>query len=117
VTPLGNFVRSPRLRRRDHPPAGEAIVVFGGASAIRPGLTNAVAASSGTLSLHPSDTVTLRNPSGTTVDSHTWFADQDAGISTNRFPDGDPDAGFLPHDVVSPSRGQSPGTRADGGSY
>lgn len=96
--------------------AGKAIVVFGGASAIPAGLTSAVAASTGTLSLNNSgDTVTLSSSSGTVISSFTYtstLASQD-GVSMNRNPDGGATASFVLHNTLS-SLPSSPGTRADG---
>lgn len=97
-------------------PAGKAIVVFGGATAIPAGLTTAVAASTGTLSLNNSgDTVTLSSTSGTVISSFTYtstLAGQD-GVSMNRNPDGGATASFVLHTALS-SAPSSPGTRADG---
>lgn len=95
--------------------AGKAIVVFGDAASIPVGLTNAVASSTATLSLHPSDSVALRDASGTLVDSHSWTADfATPGMSANRAIDGDGSAAFVAHTSVEPGVIASPGTRADG---
>ncbi|HEY0193801.1 MAG TPA: lamin tail domain-containing protein [Kofleriaceae bacterium] len=97
---------------------GKAIVVFGGASAIPAGLTNAVAASTGTLSLGNSgDTVKLAN-GGTTVDSFTYtstLAGTD-GVSMNRSPDATATGSFVLHTTLSASP-SSPGKRATGAAF
>lgn len=97
---------------------GKAIVVFGGASAIPGGLGNAVAASTGTLSLaNGGDTVRLRNSSGTVVDSFTYpssLANSD-GVSMNRNPDGS-SGSFVKHDTLS-SSDASPGRRVNGSAF
>ncbi|HEU4726662.1 MAG TPA: lamin tail domain-containing protein [Kofleriaceae bacterium] len=96
--------------------AGKAIVVFAGASAIPAGLTGAVAASTGSLSLNNSgDTVTLRSSNSTIISSFTYtsaLASQD-GVSMNRSPDGGTAATFVLHNTLS-SALSSPGTRVDG---
>lgn len=96
--------------------AGKAIVVFGGASAIPAGLTSAVAASTGTLSLNNSgDTVTLKSNTAAVISSFTYtstLAAQD-GVSMNRTPDGGSTASFVLHTALS-SLSSSPGTRVDG---
>lgn len=98
--------------------AGRALVVFAGASAIPAGLTNAVASSTGSLSLGNSgDTVTLASPAGA-VDSVTYgsaLAGTD-GVSMNRSPDGDPAGTFVLHTQLSASQ-RSPGTRANGAAF
>jgi endonuclease/exonuclease/phosphatase family metal-dependent hydrolase len=97
---------------------GKAIVVFGGASAIPAGLTNAVAASTGGLSLGNSgDTVTLKDASSAVKDSFTYsssLAGTD-GVSMNRSPDGST-GGFVLHTAIS-SLSSSPGTRASGAAW
>ncbi|MFL5352808.1 lamin tail domain-containing protein [Archangium sp.] len=99
--------------------AGKAIVVFGGASGIPTGLTNAVACTSGTLALGNSgDTVTLKSSAGTTVDTTTYassLAGTD-GVSMNRSPDATSGATFVLHTSVS-SLTSSPGTRASGTAF
>lgn len=96
--------------------AGKAIVVFAGASAIPAGLSNAVAASTGSLSLNNSgDTVTLRSSNSTVISSFTYtstLAGVD-GVSMNRNPDGGATANFVLHTSLSPAS-SSPGTRVDG---
>lgn len=98
--------------------AGRAIVVFASAGAIPGGLTNAVAASTGTLSLaNGGDTVRLRNNSGSIVDSFTYpssLANID-GLSMNRGPDGSTGS-FVRHDTLS-SSSSSPGRRVDGSAF
>jgi endonuclease/exonuclease/phosphatase family metal-dependent hydrolase len=97
---------------------GRAIVVFGGATGIPAGLTNAVAASTGTLSLGNSgDTVTLASPTGT-VDSFTYSATLAGtdGVSMNRSPDGSATGTFVLHTTLSTSQ-RSPGTRVDGTAF
>jgi endonuclease/exonuclease/phosphatase family metal-dependent hydrolase len=95
--------------------AGKAIVVYAAASAIPPGLTNAVAASTGSLGLNNGgDTVSLKN--GTTVvDSFTYPSSLSStdGVSMNRNPDGSATGPFVLHTAIS-SLQRSGGTRADG---
>jgi hypothetical protein len=97
---------------------GKAIVVFGGAAAIPAGLTNAVAASTGSLNLGNSgDTVTLKNASSAVKDSFAYsssLAGND-GVSMNRSPDGST-GGFVLHTAVS-SLSSSPGKRANGSAW
>jgi hypothetical protein len=98
--------------------AGRAIVVFGGASAIPPTLTNAVAASMGSLQLGNSgDTVTLKN-AGVTVDTATFTSAlaQD-GVSANRSPDGVDTGTFVLHTTLSAALWTSPGVRVDGSAF
>jgi beta-lactamase superfamily II metal-dependent hydrolase len=102
--------------------AGRSLVVFGGASAIPPGMSDVVAASTGTLSLNNSgDTVTLRSssaPNGTTIDTFTYggsLASVD-GVSMNRNPDAQATGSFVLHTKLS-SLNASPGTRVDGGAF
>ncbi|HSP80259.1 MAG TPA: lamin tail domain-containing protein, partial [Myxococcaceae bacterium] len=86
---------------------GKAIVVFASASAIPSGLTNAVAASSGALSLNNTgDTVTVKESSAKkakTVDSFTYgssLASTD-GVSMNRSPDASDTGSFALHTSIS----------------
>ncbi|HYO71899.1 MAG TPA: endonuclease, partial [Archangium sp.] len=99
--------------------AGRAIVVFGGASGIPSGTPNAVAASTGTLSLNnSSDTVTVRNAARTAIDSFSYtssLASQDA-VSMNRSPDASATGGFVLHTSLS-SRSASPGLRVNGSAF
>ncbi|WP_224364473.1 lamin tail domain-containing protein [Hyalangium versicolor] len=98
--------------------AGKAIVVYAGASAIPTGLTNAVAASSGGLSLlNSSATVTVKNGS-TTIDSFTYsssLASTD-GVSMNRSPDATATGTFVLHTSLS-SLSSSGGKRASGAAF
>jgi hypothetical protein len=96
--------------------AGRAIVVFGDTAGIPSGLSNAVAASSHTLSLSNSgDTVTLASPTGT-VDSFTYAAGQPDGVSLNRSPDGSATGGFVLHNTLVTAP-RSPGVRATGAAF
>jgi len=98
--------------------AGRAIVVFAGAAGIPAGLGNAIAASTGSLSLGNSgDTVTLASPAGT-VDSVTYTAALAGadGVSMNRSPDGDPAGTFVLHTALT-TASSSPGTRASGTAF
>lgn len=95
---------------------GAALVVFASASAIPAGLSNAVASSSGALSLgNGGDTVTLKDEGGVVVDSFTYpssLASAD-GVSMNRSPDGSASGTFVLHSALSASA-SSPGRRVDG---
>jgi len=94
---------------------GKAIVVYGGASAIPPGLTNAVAASTGGLSLNNNgDTVTLKDGGGATKDSFTYNSSLSGtdGVSMNRSPDGSTGT-FVLHTTLS-SLQSSGGKRVNG---
>jgi lamin tail-like protein/endonuclease/exonuclease/phosphatase family protein len=97
---------------------GKAIVVFGGASAIPSGLSNAVAASSGALGFNnDSDTVTLRDSGGTSRNSFAYSSTLSGtdGVSMNRSPDGTT-GGFVLHTSISSAQ-SSPGTRASGAAW
>jgi hypothetical protein len=98
---------------------GKAIVVFGGSAGIPAGLTNAVASSTGLLSLaNGGDSVILRDASGVTKTSYTYsssLASQD-GVSMNRSPDVSPSGAFVLHNTLS-SLSSSPGRRATGTSF
>jgi Lamin Tail Domain len=97
---------------------GKAIVVFGGASAIPGGLSNALAASSGGLSLNNgSDTVTLRDSGGTSKNSFAYTSALSGadGVSMNRNPDGTA-GGFVLHTNISLAQ-SSPGVRASGAAW
>ncbi len=102
--------------------AGKALVVFAGAKGIPPGTPNAVAASTGTLSLNnDGDTVTLRTSTATdavTVDAYTYSATEASkdGVSINRDPDATATGSFVFHTALSPN-GASPGTRVDGSAF
>jgi endonuclease/exonuclease/phosphatase family metal-dependent hydrolase len=96
--------------------AGKAIAVFGGASGIPAGLTNAVAASTGTLSLsNSSETVTVRNAAGTTVATATFGSALTGtdGVSANRSPDASSSGTFVLHTTLT-SSSASPGKRTSG---
>lgn len=96
--------------------AGKALVVFGAASAIPSGLSNAVAASTGSLGLaNKQDTVTLKRNDGTVASQYTYassLASQD-GVSMNRSPDGNASGGFVLHNTLV-SAASSAGKRANG---
>lgn len=98
--------------------AGKAIVVFGGASAIPAGLTNAVAASTGTLSLaNGGDSVVLKDASAVTKGSFTYsstLAGTD-GVSMNRSPDASTGS-FVLHTTLS-SLQSSAGKRVNGTAF
>jgi hypothetical protein len=97
--------------------AGAAIVIFGGASGIPGTVTNAVAASTGSLNLSNSgDTVTVKNSAGTTVTTVTFsstLAGTD-GVSANRSPDGSSSGTFVLHTSLGTGLVSSPGKRANG---
>jgi hypothetical protein len=98
--------------------AGKAIVVFAGASAIPAGLTNAVAASTGSLNLSNSgDAVTVAN-GATTVNSFTYTSALSGtdGVSMNRNPDASATGTFVLHTAISTLKG-SAGTRANGSAF
>ncbi|WP_240487186.1 lamin tail domain-containing protein [Hyalangium minutum] len=101
--------------------AGKAIVIFGGASAIPAGLTNAVAASTGSLNLSNStETVTVKNASGTTVDTVSFSSSLTGtdGVSANRSPDASSTSTtFVLHTTLVSSRTSSPGVRASGSAF
>ncbi|HVG60370.1 MAG TPA: lamin tail domain-containing protein [Hyalangium sp.] len=98
---------------------GKALVVYASATDIPAGVTNAVAASTGTLSLNNTgDTVTLKNASAVNVTSYTYagsLAGVD-GVSMNRNPDASASGTFVLHTSIS-SRSSSPGTRANGSAF
>jgi endonuclease/exonuclease/phosphatase family metal-dependent hydrolase len=99
--------------------SGRAVVVFASASTIPAGLSNAVAASSGGLSLSNSgDTVTIRDGGGAVKNSFAYtsgLAGTD-GVSINRAPDGTAAGTFVLHTSISSSP-SSPGVRASGASW
>ncbi len=99
--------------------AGKSIVVFGGASGIPGGLTNAVAASTGGLSLGNSgDTVTLEDSAGSAIDGFSYsstLASSD-GVSINLSPDGNAAGSFVKHNTIS-GLSRSAGTRANGSAW
>ncbi|WP_257461824.1 carboxypeptidase regulatory-like domain-containing protein [Archangium lipolyticum] len=98
---------------------GKALVVFGGASGIPVGLSNAVGASTGTLNLaNTTDTVTLKNTANASIDSYTYsssLASAD-GVSMNRSPDATVGAGFVLHNTLS-SLTASAGKRSNGTAF
>lgn len=94
--------------------AGAAVVVFGGASGIPVGLTNAVAASTGSLNLGNSgDTVTVKSSTGTVVNTFTYGSSLSGtdGVSMNRSPDWSSTGSFVLHTSIS-AASTSPGVRA-----
>jgi beta-lactamase superfamily II metal-dependent hydrolase/fibronectin type 3 domain-containing protein len=102
--------------------AGKSLVVFGGAAGLPPGMSNGVAASTGTLSLNNAgDTVVVKNGAtkqATVVDSFTYsgsLAGVD-GVSMNRNPDASTSGTFVLHTSLS-LLSASPGTRANGGNF
>jgi hypothetical protein len=98
---------------------GQALVVFADATGIPGGLSNAVAASTGALSLNNTgDSVVLKNASKKTVTSYNYaasLADTD-GVSMNRNPDASASGTFVLHTSVS-TRSNSPGTRTNGSAF
>jgi endonuclease/exonuclease/phosphatase family metal-dependent hydrolase len=99
--------------------AGEALVVFGGASGIPSGLVNAVVSSTGSLGLSNSgDTVTLKDQAGASVDSFSYSSSLSGtdGVSMNRSPDGSADGSFVLHTTLS-SKLSSAGKRVDGSAF
>jgi beta-lactamase superfamily II metal-dependent hydrolase len=98
---------------------GKALVVYAGAASIPVGLTNAVAASTGALSLNNTgDTVILKNSSAATVTSYTYASSLAAvdGVSMNRSPDASATGTFVLHTNIS-SLSASPGKRANGTAF
>jgi endonuclease/exonuclease/phosphatase family metal-dependent hydrolase len=99
--------------------AGKALVVFGGASAIPAGLTNAVASSTASLNLSNSgDTVTLKDASGAVVNSviYTSVLSGTDGVSMNRSPDASSVGTFVLHTSIGASSA-SPGKRVSGAGF
>jgi endonuclease/exonuclease/phosphatase family metal-dependent hydrolase len=95
---------------------GEAIVVFGAAGSIPPGMSGAVGASSGALGLsNGGDSVSLTNGFGDPISSisYTSALSGTDGVSLNRVTDGDPGAAFALHTELG-ADSSSPGTRVDG---
>ncbi|WP_342379662.1 lamin tail domain-containing protein [Myxococcus stipitatus] len=100
-------------------PAGGVVVVFGAAAGIPAGTPGAVACSTGTLSLtNGGDTVSVRNASGTIVDSVTLPSTLTGtdGVSANRSPDVGTSSTFVLHTTLS-TQGTSPGRRANGSPF
>jgi endonuclease/exonuclease/phosphatase family metal-dependent hydrolase len=99
--------------------AGDALVVFGGAASLPPGLANAVAASTGTLGFsNGGDTVTLRDGALAAVDSYVYSSQLASvdGVSMNRSPDGSSGGSFVLHTTLSASS-SSPGVQTDGSAF
>ncbi|WP_224368828.1 lamin tail domain-containing protein [Hyalangium versicolor] len=99
--------------------AGKAIVVFGSSAGIPSGVTNAVGSSTGSLNLSNStETVTVKNSSGTTVDTATFGSGLTGtdGVSANRSPDVTSGASFVLHTSVG-STSSSPGKKANGTAF
>jgi endonuclease/exonuclease/phosphatase family metal-dependent hydrolase len=97
---------------------GKAIVVYGGSAGIPAGLTNAVAASTGTLALGNSgDSVILKNGT-TTVTSYSYPSSLSGtdGVSMNRNPDTSATGSWVLHNTIS-SLTSSGGTRANGTAF
>jgi endonuclease/exonuclease/phosphatase family metal-dependent hydrolase len=98
---------------------GKAIVVFAGSGSIPAGLTNAVAASTGLLSLaNGGDSVILKDGGGVVKNSFTYtstLAGTD-GVSMNRSPDASATGSFVLHTTLS-SLQSSPGTRVNGAAF
>jgi endonuclease/exonuclease/phosphatase family metal-dependent hydrolase len=98
---------------------GKAIVVFAGAGSIPAGLTNAVAASTGQLSLaNGGDSVILKDGGGVTKNSFAYgssLAGTD-GVSMNRSPDASASGTFVLHTTLSALQ-SSPGTRVNGTAF
>jgi len=98
---------------------GKALVVFAGSGSIPAGLTNAVAASTGQLSLaNGGDSVILKDGGGVTKNSFTYsssLAGTD-GVSMNRSPDTSATGSFVLHTTLS-SLQSSPGTRVNGSAF
>ncbi|HKP75091.1 MAG TPA: lamin tail domain-containing protein [Longimicrobiaceae bacterium] len=98
---------------------GKAIVVFAGSGSIPAGLTNAVAASTGQLSLANSgDSVVLKDGGGVTKNSFAYtstLAGTD-GVSMNRSPEASATGSFVLHTTLG-SLQSSPGTRVNGSAF
>jgi endonuclease/exonuclease/phosphatase family metal-dependent hydrolase len=97
---------------------GKAVVVFAGASAIPAGLSNAVAASTGSLGLgNGGDSVILKNGT-TTVNGYTYPSSLSGtdGVSMNRSPDASATGSFVLHTALG-SLSSSPGKRANGTAF
>jgi beta-lactamase superfamily II metal-dependent hydrolase len=98
---------------------GKAIAVFASAAGIPAGTPNAVASSTGSLSLNNGgDTVTVKSSSAknaATIDSFTYgssLGSQD-GVSMNRSPDASATGSFVLHNTLS-TLSASPGARVNG---
>ena len=98
--------------------AGKAIVVFAGSGSIPAGLTNAVAASTGQLSLaNGGDSVILKDGGGVVKNSYSYGSALSGtdGVSMNRSPDAST-GGFVLHTTLS-SLGSSAGKRVNGTAF
>jgi endonuclease/exonuclease/phosphatase family metal-dependent hydrolase len=99
--------------------ACSALVVFADSAAIPAALDNAIAASTGALSLaNGGDWVTLADSKGVVTDHVTYMpslAEQD-GVSMNRSPDATPGAPFAVHTALS-ALTASPGKRVNGSNW
>jgi endonuclease/exonuclease/phosphatase family metal-dependent hydrolase len=98
---------------------GRALVVFGDASGIPAGVSNAIGTSTGTLSFGNSgDTVSLRNAAGATLQTLTYSSAQVStdGVSLNRGPDGSATGEFVKHTTLSTLQ-RSPGVRSSGSAW
>jgi chitodextrinase len=98
--------------------AGKAIVVYAGASAIPAGLTNAVAASTGSLVLGNSGGTVVVKSGTTTMDSFTYTSSLSGtdGVSMNRSPDASATGTFVLHTTLS-SLLSSGGNRVSGTAF
>jgi hypothetical protein len=99
--------------------AGKALAVFGSAAGIPAGVTNAVAASTGGLSLNNgTDAVILADPQGTEVDkiAYTSTLASADGVSMNRSPDGSATGTVVLHTTLN-AASASPGKRVNGAAF
>jgi hypothetical protein len=99
--------------------AGKAIVVYGASSGIPSGTTNAVGASTGTLSLGNSgDSVILKDGAGATKTSYTYPSSLSGtdGVSMNRNPDASATGSWVLHTSISTLQ-SSGGKRANGTAF
>jgi hypothetical protein len=98
---------------------GKSLVVFGAATAIPGGLSNAVGASTGMLNLaNGGDSVILRSASGTTLDSFSYGSSLSGtdGVSMNRSPEATRTGSFVLHTTLS-SLSSSAGRRVSGAAF
>ncbi len=98
---------------------GKAIVVFGGASAIPAGLSNAVAASSGALGLaNGGDSVLVYDAQSNAIDGFSYPSSLSGtdGVSMNLDADLNVGGSFVLHTTLS-SMSSSPGTRTSGAAF